>query len=191
MSNRSRTWGAIVALVVALFAAACGDDDATTDTTTSTSTTSTIAPAAADIDVRVTNGRFSGLEGDIASGSTLRLTNDSTDEAHQLIVFLVPDEEERPVEELLALPQEEFGGLVGGLPALVVLATPGQEGVVLLGEPTMTLPGRYIYACYIPAGADPDVYQEALDSGSKEAPVFPNAGPPHHTVGELGEFTVV
>ena len=68
----------------------------------------------------------------------------------------IADGEERPVEELLTLPEDEVGGLVTSKG--FVFAPPGKASYVT----TELEPGRYVALCFVPVGATPD----ALASGA-------------------------
>ncbi|MGI9053567.1 MAG: hypothetical protein ACR2HQ_13140 [Ilumatobacteraceae bacterium] len=118
------------------------------------------------------------------------MTNTSSGEAHELVAFLLPDDEARPVTELLALPPAEFEALVAGPPATVIIAPPGEGGFAVVGDGSLTEPGRYLVACFIPIGADPAEYLAAAQASGDEPPVV--AGdPPHFTAGVAGELEVV
>jgi plastocyanin len=197
---RSRTWRAVAALTaLAALASACGDDD-DTDTGADEASSTTAAGGgdgggADDGSVAVTSVdyRFEGLPSEVAAGTTFTLTNTSAAEVHEIVAIRIPDAETRSVDELLQLSEEELGTAFGGepSPALVIVALPGGEGQVALpptGEPAVTEPGRYLFACFVPLGADPAVYQEALESGSQEPPAV--EGPPHATQGMYAEVRV-
>ncbi len=52
----------------------------------------------------------------------------------------------------------------------------------------LTQPGRYLFVCTIPTGADPAAYREAAKNPGPP-PSIPG-GPPHVVVGMLSEVTV-
>ena len=205
---RSRTWRAVAAMTaLAALTAACGDDDddATTDDTETEDTSDNPALDTGGDDEGATGGgavevtavdyAFEGLPDEIEVGTTVGLTNSSAAEVHEMVAFLIPEAEERSAEELLELTEEELGQAFGGAPApaFVVVAMPEGEGQVAVppgGNAQFTSPGRYLVMCAIPVGADPAVYQAALESGSQEPPQVPNAGPPHFTQGMFAEVTV-
>ena len=87
----------------------------------------------------------------------------------------IADGEERSIDELLALPQEEVEAVVSDVG--FVFAPPS------LGSwTTLDLePGRYAALCFIPVGTTPDV----LQSGAP-----PEEGPGHFMEGMVTEFTV-
>ena len=72
----------------------------------------------------------------------------------------------------------------------VILAAPGSSmpGPVV-GDGTLTEPGRYLLVCSIPTGADPEEYMAAA-AESTGGPVNVPGGPPHFTQGMVAEVTV-
>jgi hypothetical protein len=193
MHRYGRTIRVGAAAAVALLSlAACGDDD--DDETGSGSgsevTDDTEAEAGATIEVTGIDYGYEGLDGTIEAGSKLSFTNGSDKEAHELVAFLIPEGEERSMEELLALPEEELGAIFGGEPepVTVILAAPGatDEPGAVVGDGTITEPGRYGVACFLPVGGDPAV---VLDPNA-EGPPDTGDAPPHFTQGMFAEFTV-
>jgi len=121
---------------------------------------------------------YEDLPAEIAAGSTIGLVNDSDVEAHELVVFRLPDDETRPVEEVWPTFEPT------GPPTLVSVAAPGEPGSVFVGDGTVTEPGRYIAICFLPIGGDPvEILQ---GDGPPESD-----DPPHATEGMVAEFTVV
>jgi hypothetical protein len=121
------------------------------------------------------------------------LTNASEVELHEMVVVKVPEGEDRPVDELVQLPESELEAIFGqGPPAFVELAFPGSdEPIMAVGDGTVTEEGRYVAVCFIPEGTDPEEYMEAAQqSGDGPPPADPNAGPPHVALGMYAEFTV-
>jgi hypothetical protein len=91
-----------------------------------------------------------------------------------MALMKLADGEERPVDELLALPEEEQ--MEVATEQAFVLAPPDAGSFV-----TADLePGRYVALCFVPVGATP----EALESGA------PLDGEPHMAHGMVAEFTV-
>jgi hypothetical protein len=126
------------------------------------------------VDVTATNYAFDGLDGVEAGTTVLNLDNQGT-EFHEFVLMQVAEGEERPFEELMALPEEEVETLVSD--KAFVLAPPGAASYV-----TAELdPGRYIAVCFVPVGATP----EALASG---APLPEDDG--HFMHGMVAEFEV-
>jgi hypothetical protein len=97
----------------------------------------------------------------------LRFTNATDhDEPHELVLFRVADGVTEPVEDLLALPEEEAGEAM--VPVGVVFAdAPGSEAATMLDLE----PGRYAAVCFIPIGGGED-------------------GAPHFTGGMVAEVEV-
>lgn len=184
---RSVTVAATTAAVV--LGAACSDDSASSETTAPRST-STMATASGHDHVEVTavDFDFKGLPKTIDAGTRLTLTNDAPRELHELVAFRLPDDENRPVAELLRLPEAELGHLLGQ-PTTVLLAAPGADQIPAVGDGTLTEPGRYLVMCSIPTGVDPAEYIAAAAASGGQKPDVPG-GPPHFTSGMFGEVTV-
>jgi hypothetical protein len=107
-----------------------------------------------------------------------------------MVVFRLPDGEERSAEELLALPEDEQNAVLADdvEPAMVLLAPPGSTEVIqAVGDGTLTEPGRYLVLCAIPTGADPEAF---LDAPPSDGPPEVEGGPPHFTNGMYGEIVV-
>ncbi len=190
-----RRAAAVAACLLALGLAACGDDDDTatadetptevTDAETETET-ETEAPAEGDVvEVTAVDWAFEGLPDEVAAGTRLSLTNGG-EEPHELVAIRIPDEETRPVSEIVALPQEELGAIFGGepTPSTVLLAATGTTDTpgAVMGDGTLTEPGRYAIVCFLPVGADDSI----LDS---EGPPQSDA-PPHVSQGMFAELVV-
>lgn len=147
--------------------------------------------AAPDDGVVVVSGSDYGfdLTEDVAVGDTLELTNASDAEFHEMVLFRVADSEERSIDELLELPEEEsmaslsFLGVAG--------AAPGEDGEVVEGSFEITEPGRYVLTCFIPEGADPAVVGDAFFAADPaDGPPDFGEGAPHAMLGMVREFTV-
>lgn len=181
--RRAAVIGAVV-LATALLAACGGDaDDSPTPTATDT------AAAGEAVLVTAVDYAFEGLPGTLEAGTKLELTNESTAEVHELVAIRLPDDETRSAEELLALPEEELEGMFTGPPAAVLVAPPAQPGFAAAGDGTLTEPGRYLFACFIPTGADPAAFMAAAQE-SPDGPPDVDGGPPHFTEGMYAEATV-
>jgi hypothetical protein len=188
-------------LGVALLMSACGgDDDDATDTTAVTETTgvtettadpgssTTAAPAGETFEVTGVDYAFEGLPETMPAGGMLTFTNASAVEAHELVVVRIPDEETRPVSELIELPNEELATVFpqDAPPALVSIAGPNAEGMAVVGDGTISEPGRYAVVCFIPVGADP----ETIMSPDVTTPPGEQPGPPHALSGMYAELIV-
>lgn len=193
LPRRARALAAL-AVVAPLTVAACGSKDHTPRATgipSTTTTSTTLAPLASSTDIKVTgvDYAFQGLPRTATAGTTLSFVNGSEKEPHELVLFKLPADEKRSLQELLALPEEEVGKVTGNPVGVSVAVAPGSDGVVVEGKLALAEPGRYIALCGLPVGADPKVYEEAVKNGAPP-PQDPNAGPPHFTRGMIQELTV-
>ncbi|MFP5318648.1 MAG: hypothetical protein ACLGI2_10185 [Acidimicrobiia bacterium] len=162
--------GGLAAL--ALVATACGGDGDETRTVTAE------------------DYRFEDLPATVDAGTTFKLTNASDVELHEMVMFRIPDNERRSVEELIRLPEEELGAIFQGEPAMVLLAPPnGGDQITAVGDGKLTQPGRYAVVCFIPTGADPGAYLSAAQAGG-EGPPQVAGGPPHAFNGMFAQVTV-
>ena len=195
--HTTRTRAALaVAVSLLLVPAACSDDDpaegAESSTTTSTSTTAAPAEEPADepavVEVSAVDYGFEDLPEEVEAGTRLTLTNTSEVELHELVAARLPDGEDRDLEELVHLSQDELMGLIGQ-PATVLLAAPGGDVIPAVGDGTLTEPGRYLLLCFIPTGVDPAEYLAAAEA-SGGAPPQVDGGPPHLAHGMYAELTV-
>lgn len=190
LSRRTRALTAL-ALTGTLALAACGSDDDEPAASGDPATTEAEAPETTEAEILEVTGidyAFEGIPSTVAAGTELTFVNGSEEEAHELILMRINDDETRGVQELLQLPEEEAMKSVT-MKGVAVAATPGSEGEVVDGELVVDEPGRYVALCFIPVGADPVAMQEAQDSGEPPAE-DPDAGPPHFTRGMVQEFTV-
>ncbi len=127
------------------------------------------------IEVTALDYAFEGLPDEISAGTVLvKFVNDGA-EVHELAMFTVNEGEERSLEELLALPEEE----------VETVATEVTGGAFALPGGTFyttfdLVEGRTAAVCFIPVGATPD----ALESGEEPE------GAPHFTEGMAEEFEV-
>jgi hypothetical protein len=168
----SRLRFAPAGLVGALLLTACGGDDK-------------LEPAAYEI--RAVDYSYGKVPEKVAAGSTFTLVNDSTGEVHEIYAGRLPDDETRPVSELLQLPFEEIEAIETD-DAFVLIALPGEEGEPVLGNGTFFEPGRYVLVCFIPTGADPEAVLKAIETDDEEPDL--GDGAPHFTQGMFAEITV-
>ena len=194
--------GGALALTLLGLPLACGDDEDSGDdtsttaeeaqTTETTESSDSTEPEGEVVEVTLSDYKFEGLPDEVPVGTTLRVTNASQMELHELVAMKLPDGEERPIDELLALPEEEQAKIIpqDQEPAMVLLAAPGsEEEIQAVGDGTLTEPGRYLIACFIPTGADPQAYLDAASS-SEAGPPEVEGGPPHFTQGMYAELIV-
>jgi hypothetical protein len=205
---------AALAVGAVMLVAACSDDDGDatetpTDGATATATmepvetptdeptdepdetptqADTEEPSAEAIEITGVDYAFEGVPETVPVGTSFTFTNGSALEFHELVMYHIPDDEERSIEELLALSDEEAEAIVGE-PLGVSLAMPGEDGETVMGELAVEEPGRYVMLCFIPVGADPEVVAEAMQSEG-EGPPDLGDGPPHAVEGMVAEFTV-
>ena len=127
------------------------------------------------VDISAKEYAFSDLPTDAAAGPTVIGFTNAGNEFHELILVKLADGEERPLEELLALPDEEVDGLITD--TAFAFAPPDTATTV-----TADLdPGRYVSICFVPVGITP----AALESG---APLDDTDG--HFMHGMVDEFRV-
>lgn len=178
MTKRMRTALASAALCVAALAlTACDDTDQS---------------SAADdgpIEVTAVDYGYEGLPAEVAVGTGFELVNASGAELHELVLVRLPDEEERPVSELVELAPEQLMGIIGPNLVGVSIAPPEGEGIIVEGGLTIDGPGRYMILCVIPTGADPDEYLAAAEE-SEGGPPEVDGGPPHIVHGMYAEVSV-
>ena len=176
--------------IFAAVAAGCGDDD---DDRAASTTTSAKSSTAETVEINAVDYRFEELPARVAAGTALSMTNESSVELHELIAYRLDDDDERSADELLSLPEEELGALFAGPPDLGLVAPPGESSFPVLGDGTLTEPGRYLVFCAIPTGADPDEAMTAMQAAVETPDGGPpkiEGGPPHFTQGMYGEIVV-
>ncbi len=108
------------------------------------------------LDVTATNYQFAGIPDTVPAGTTvIDFSNDGT-EFHEIILVKIAEGEDRPLEELIALPEDEVDALITD--KAFVFTPPAAQTYT-----TADLdPGRYVAICFVPVGATP----EALASGA-------------------------
>jgi len=132
---------------------------------------------------------FQGVPPSVKAGSRFTLTNASAVEVHELVAVRLPDDEKRVAVDILKDPASRGALFASGPPAAVIVAAPSSAmpGAVQ-GDGTLTRPGRYLFLCSIPTGADPGAYLEAAKTAT--GPVQVAGGPPHSAKGMVAEVTV-
>jgi hypothetical protein len=151
----------------ALALTACGSDDA--------------ADEPGVIAVNAIDFAYEDLPDSVPAGTRLTLANSAPSELHEIVAFRLPDDETRPVSELMTLPPEEMGSLFAGEPAMVLLTPPGGDAsdqIAAVGDGTLSEPGRYLLLCAIPTGVSPDVYLAAAAESGGGPPRSRVAGRP-------------
>jgi hypothetical protein len=175
-----------LSLVAVAALAACGDD--TDDDAAEPAVTTTVADAPSTVTVRLVDYGFEDVPTSVPAGTKLEIINESDKELHELVAFRLADDEQRPLSELLALPEAEAMSILGE-PATVLLQAPGGGTIPAVGDGTLAEPGRYVLMCAIPTGADPAAYLEAA-AASQGGPPEVAGGPPHFLHGMVTELTV-
>jgi hypothetical protein len=170
---------------------ACGDDDDTATADDPGTTVTDADPASDDhgdgetVTITAVDWSFEDLPESVPAGTKLSLQNEG-DEPHELVAMRIPDDETRSVPELVKLPPEELFAVFGAdaEPAMVLLAKTGTTDTpgAVVGDGTLTEPGRYAIVCFLPVGAHDDV----LDA---EGPPESDA-PPHVSQGMFAELVV-
>jgi hypothetical protein len=125
------------------------------------------------LDVTATEYAFEGIPESVPAGTTVLSFDNQGSEFHEVILMQVAEGEERSVEELLALPEEEAQAVVTD--KVFVFSPPGAGSFAT----TDLEPGRYVALCFVPVGATP----EAMTSGALD-------GDPHFMHGMVTEFEV-
>jgi len=133
---------------------------------------------------------FEDLPDTIPAGTRLELANDSNVELHEIVAFRIDDDEDRSIDELIELPEDELMPILGFGPVTVILTPPEGEQINAVGDGTLTEPGRYALLCAIPTGIDPGVYLEAAAEAGDGPPMVDGGGPPHFVHGMYAEVTV-
>lgn len=177
---------AVVTALAVVAATACGGDDATSASDDATADRGVVT-------ITLRDYAFDGVPPTITSDTTITVTNESAQEAHELTAFRLPDTETRSLAELEALPPDQLGALVPGAPALAFAARPDSDGELVLGDGTLSEPGRYLLVCFIPTGADPDEVMGAMHSAAADPEAGPPqiaGGPPHLVAGMIAELVV-
>lgn len=124
-------------------------------------------------DVTATEYAFAGLPDELEAGTvSFELTNDGT-ELHELQLFRRNDGVTEPVEELLALPEEQVMSKVTPVGS-GAFAPPGESGYMVVDLDA----GDYIALCFVPTGMT-----------SEDQPPAPDA-PPHVAHGMVAELSV-
>ncbi len=189
MTGTRKNTALLVAATLLLMAApAAGQEEAETDGATT----------AGSIEVSGVDYAFVGLPTSVPAGTELTFRNDGT-EFHEMAVVKINDET-TPLEELMAMPEEEteaiteFVGFLSTMP-----------GTLAEGSVSLTAPGRYVVLCFIPQGSDPAVFEETgfdptiIDENTDPSTLPPEvqellteieSNPPHMALGMVQEFTV-
>jgi hypothetical protein len=118
------------------------------------------------IDVTASEYTFEGMPATVPAGTVAFSFTNGGSEPHELIMFKRADGEDRSIDELLALPEEEMFSALSFAGA--AQADPGKTTASI---PTLE-PGKYIGVCFLPTGGT-------------------EGSPPHFMEGMTAEFEVV
>lgn len=187
---------AVILVLLAAIAAACGDDDDdTVAQDPGRSSDDAGDPAGDPVDVSDDAVLITGADYEFRNvpetatvGTELAFTNVSEEEVHEIVLLKVADDETRPLNELLALPEAERDAIA--MFQGVTVAFPGEDAVFTDGSLTMGEEGRYVLICSIPTGADPQAYRDAVADPDAQGPPDVEGGPPHLVNGMVAEITV-
>ena len=192
MGGNRKTRVAAVGLAVSLAVvpAACGSSDdgvtATATTAKPAATTSTTAASTKPQTIKVTGSdyKFTGLPETAPAGSKISLTTDKSGEPHELVAVHVPESETRSAEEIGALSDADMETVLAGEPALVTIAMPGTTDTPgpVVGDGTLSEPGRYIILCTFPKGTTPE------DVAKAQGPL--QGEHPHYHLGMVDDITI-
>lgn len=179
------------ATAAALALSACGGGDEPAEEPTDATGDEATESAANEVEITGVNYAFEGVPETAEAGTRLTFANASENEAHELVLLRIADGEERSLDELLALPEEEAGEVAQFQG--VAFAFPGEEAMYPEGETVLAEPGRYALICFIPVGADVEALREAVQAqaeGGESGPPDMGDGPPHFTQGMKAEIVV-
>lgn len=170
------TAAAAIAVLTSSLLAGCGDD---------ADGAAAAEPGVVSISMR--DFGYDDLPESVPAGTQITVTNASSTELHEFVVFRLDDADTRTAAEIVESDIEAV--LTGGPPTAVLIAPPGSdEQIPVVGDGTLTEPGRYLVLCAIPTGADPQEYLEA--AATSEGPPQVDGGPPHFINGMFAELTV-
>jgi uncharacterized cupredoxin-like copper-binding protein len=115
------------------------------------------------------NYEYEGLPETLGAGTVAVTFTNEGEELHEIGMARINDDVTLPVEQVLALPEQELFGSIQFTGA--AFAAPGESDTVFL----RLEPGRYGVACFIPQGTTHETE---------------GTGPPHFTLGMFAEMTV-
>lgn len=141
------------------------------------------------VDVVATDYLFEELPDRIATDTVVTMRNDSDLEVHELVAYVLPDAIDDSAADIMARPEADLATIFTGPPALVIVAPPGENSFVAIGDGTLPEPGRYLLFCAIPTGADPAAYLAA--AANSDGPPDIDGGPPHFVNGMAATIDVV
>ena len=188
----------LAGLALALALTACADTDdpeaaaATGDDTTEAPAETTEADAGGGevVEITAVDYAFEDVPETVPAGTELTLVNEAEGEVHEMIVYRVDDAQTMTLEEIVQGAAEDDGPAPEWLTfAGMDVALPGESGLAPEGPLVLDEPGRYLLLCFIPTGADPAAFEEAITSEAT-APPQVDGGPPHVAQGMAAELRV-
>ena len=170
---------------ILLIAAACTGGPADVTTTTEPADVTTSQPGLIEI-TGIAFG-YLGIPSTVPLGTRLEFVNGSEEEFHELVVFRLSGDDTRAVEDIMLLPADELINQAGALVG-VAFALPGESAYEY--QPALLVldqPGRYIFFCTVPEGADPEEVRRQVETGR---PSQIDLTPAHYQLGMFAEIVV-
>jgi uncharacterized protein YceK len=190
MKRHTRT---TIAIAIGVVLTLTGCSTRSEDTTTKAAAAATTTTSAHDhesgdtVEVTAIDYAYIDLPSEAKVGTAFTLNNKSEAELHEMVAFRLPDDETRAVHEIMMLPQEEANAILEPGLTTVILAPPGGDNIVPVGDGILHEPGRYAILCFIPTGIAPQAYLDAV-AATGEPPTSDD--PPHFVHGMMGEIVV-
>lgn len=143
------------------------------------------------VEITAVDYAFEDVPETVSAGTELTLTNTSQEELHEMVVYRVDPDQDMSLDEIIQGAAEEADGPPPDWLTFsgVAIAMPGKDGFAPEGPVVLDEAGRYLLLCFIPTGADPAAFEEAMESDATEAPQV-EGGPPHVVEGMAAELTV-
>ena len=106
-----------------------------------------------------------------------------------MVAIRIPDTEKRSVQELTAAHRgRDRRHVRRHVPAFVIVAGPGEDGIPVVGDGTITEPGRYAVICAIPSAPTRRAVAEAMQTaelGARRTSVTARRTSPNGMFAEL------
>ena len=164
---------------------------ATAETTVAPVATTVTPASVATIQVEAFDYEFKGIPRPLTAGDALELVNRSSAEYHNLTVFEIYPDDTRSLDELAAIPPNEFESQLRAIGHLD--AAPGEAA--FNGRIRLQTPGRYLAIDMVPEGADPAVIETMVNptdqSDATSPPWLADGGPLGYQHGMITQFTVI
>ena len=108
----------------------------------------------AEVNVAASEYAFGGIPEELAAGPTIINLENIGEQVHEIAVYRINDDVTMPIEEVMALPEEESASMVTFLGEN--FAFPGDTGHVVVD----LTQGRHVALCFIPDGTTADSFDE-------------------------------